>query len=81
MHTLQIPDTSSHTIVGHAKVPHTLIGMGSAALAAAVLYPGKVSKSVSKYLDALSPVSQYGYIMANLARLEAPEIPARDNEV
>ena len=29
-------------LFGHTKIPHTLIGMGSTALVAAVPYPGKV---------------------------------------
>ena len=29
---------------GHRKIPHTLVGMGSADLAAAVLYPSKVTQ-------------------------------------
>ena len=31
-------------LCGHAKTLHTLTGMGSAALGAAVLYPGKVTR-------------------------------------
>ena len=34
--TLKIPNTGSHTIVGHTEILRTLIGMGSAVLAAAV---------------------------------------------
>ena len=42
---LKLPNTGSHiTLFGHAKILHTLIGMGSAALVAAVLYPGKVTR-------------------------------------
>ena len=37
MFTLAIP------LFGDTKILHTLIGMGSAALAAAVLYPGKAT--------------------------------------
>ena len=47
LHT-QIPNTGSHTIVRtHTKIQHTLIGMGSAALAAAVLYLGKATQRPS----------------------------------
>ena len=35
---------------GHRKILHTLIGMGSAAPAAAVPYPGKVTRISSKGL-------------------------------
>ena len=39
--TLKIPNTGSHTIVWTHKQLHTLIGMGSCALGAAVPYTGK----------------------------------------
>ena len=43
--TLQIPNTlAAIPLSGHRKILHTLIGMGSAALAAAVPYPGKVNR-------------------------------------
>ena len=39
--TLKIPNTDGHTpLPGHTKIRHTLIGTGSAALGASVLYPG-----------------------------------------
>ena len=38
--TLKTLSTASHTI-GHSKILHPLVGTGSAALAAAVLYPGR----------------------------------------
>ena len=41
---LKMPNSGSHTSVvfGHMKIPQTLIGMGRAALVAAVLYLDKV---------------------------------------
>ena len=37
---LKLPNTGSHiTLFGHAKILHTLVGMGSAALVAAVVSP------------------------------------------
>ena len=40
LRTLKIPNKGSHTIVWtHEITAHTLVGMGSAALAAAVRYP------------------------------------------
>ena len=42
--TLTIPNTGSRTIAGHTKILHTLTEMGSAALAAAVSYPGKATR-------------------------------------
>ena len=41
--TLKIPNTGSHAIVWTHEILHTLIGMGSAAFAAVVPYPGKVT--------------------------------------
>ena len=35
-------------LFGHRKILHTLVGTGSAALAAAVPYPGKVTRISSK---------------------------------
>ena len=47
--TLKIPNTGSHIpVFGYAKILHTLVGMGSAALAAAVLYPAKVTRIFRK---------------------------------
>ena len=44
--TLKIPNTGSHIpLFGHTKTLHTLVGMGSPALAAAVLYPGKATRT------------------------------------
>ena len=44
--TLQIPNTGSHSLplFGHTKILQTLIGMGSAALAAALPYLGKATR-------------------------------------
>ena len=42
--TLKIPDTGSHTLFAHTEILHTLIGMGSAALAAAAPFPGKATQ-------------------------------------
>ena len=43
--TLEIPNTGSHMpLFGHTKILHTPIGMGSAALAAALLYHGKATR-------------------------------------
>ena len=43
--TLEIPNTGSHRpLFGHTKILHTPIGMGSAALAAALLYHGKATR-------------------------------------
>ena len=42
---LKIPDTGSHTTVWTQETRHTLAGMGSAALAAAVSYPGKATQN------------------------------------
>ena len=36
LHTLKIPNTGSHALLGHRKILHTLVGMASAALVAAV---------------------------------------------
>ena len=50
--TLKIPNTglvAATPLFGHRKIPHTLIGMGSAALGAAVLYPGKTTQGTKKY--------------------------------
>ena len=41
--TLKLPNTGGCTIAGHTKKLHTLIEMGSAALAAAVPYTGKAT--------------------------------------
>ena len=42
--TLKIPNTGSHIpLFGHTKIAHTLIAMGRAALAAAMLYPSKAT--------------------------------------
>ena len=38
VHTLKILDTGSHTF-DHTRIPHTLLGVGNAALAAAVVIP------------------------------------------
>ena len=41
VHTLKIPSTVSHVpLFGHMKILHSLVGMGSAALVAAVPKPG-----------------------------------------
>ena len=57
------------------KIVHTLLEMGSTALAAAVLYPGKVTRmflqGTMKYLK----IQIYIYIMGD------QNVPARDNEV
>ena len=45
VHTLKIPNTGSHTIVWTQETRHTLAGVGSTALAAAVPYPGKVPQN------------------------------------
>ena len=43
--TLKIPKTGTHfPLFGYTKTLHTLIAMGSAALAAALLYPRKVTR-------------------------------------
>ena len=42
--TLKIPTLAAIALFGHTKILHTLIGMGSAALAAAVPYPGKATR-------------------------------------
>ena len=42
--TLTIPNSGSHTTVWIRENTHTLIGMGSAALAAVVPYPGKATR-------------------------------------
>jgi len=42
--TLKIPSTGSHTIVWTHEILHILVGIGSAALAAAVTYPGKATR-------------------------------------
>ena len=40
----KIPNSGSHIpLFGHTKILHIAIGMGSAALAAAVPYPGKAT--------------------------------------
>ncbi len=42
--TLKIPNTGNHiALFGDRKTLHTLIGMGSAALGTAMLYPGKAT--------------------------------------
>ena len=41
--TSKIPTLAAIPLSGHTKIPHTLIGMGSAALVAAVPYPGKAT--------------------------------------
>ena len=47
--TFKIPNTGSHIpLFGHTKTLHTPIGVGSAALAAAVPYPGKATLISSK---------------------------------
>ena len=48
---LEISNTESYTIVGHTKLLHTLIGMGSAAPATAVPYEGKATREVLKIQD------------------------------
>ena len=43
--TLKIPNTGSHMLLfGHTKILHTPVGMGSAALAAALFYHGKATR-------------------------------------
>ena len=42
--TLKFQTLAAIPFFGHTKIPHTLTGMGSAALAAAVLYPGKATR-------------------------------------
>ena len=49
--TLKFPNTgtvAATPLFGHSKVLHTLIAMGSAALAAAVHYPGKGTRTSCK---------------------------------
>ena len=46
--TLKIPNTVSHIIVWTHEILHTLVGLGSAALAAAVPYPAKATR-ISHY--------------------------------
>ena len=44
VHTLKSPNAGKYTIAGHMKMLHTRIGVGSAALSAAVPYPGKATQ-------------------------------------
>ena len=40
-HVKKSPTLTAAPLFGHTEILHTLVGMGSAVLAAAVLYPGK----------------------------------------
>ena len=47
--TWKMPNTGSHIAsFGHMKILYTLVAMGSAALAAAVFYPGKATRTSRK---------------------------------
>ena len=61
MRTLKIPNTGSHTIVWTPKIPHTLTGLGSAALATAVPYPGKATGTGRDNEVLLSPALCSGH--------------------
>ena len=51
---LKIPNTGSHIpLFGHTKILHVLLGMGSAALAAAVPYPGKATRIPAREKEVL----------------------------
>ena len=51
--TLKFQTLAAIPFFGHTKIPHTLTGMGSAALAAAVPYPSKVSQFPARDKDVL----------------------------
>ena len=48
MCTLKIPTRAGIPLFGHTKILHTLIGMGSTALAAAVSHQGKATRIFRK---------------------------------
>ena len=94
--TLKIPNTGSHTIVGHTEILRTLIGMGSAALAAAVwltqarrptfptrdcAYPGKATHISHKGL-CLPRQGDPNFPQGTvLTQARRPKFPTRDCEV
>ena len=51
VHTLKTQTLAAVPLVGHTKILHTLIGMGSNTLVAAVLYPHKATRISRKGLS------------------------------
>ena len=69
--TLTIPNTGSHATVWTHEILHTLTGMGGAALAAAVSYPGKATrisrKGQSRCIFSVRPHPLHHYPALNYA--------------
>ena len=80
VHMLKIPNTGSQTIVWHMEILHTLTGMGSAALVAAVCLTQPLFDTWKCYTHWQEWVALLLSRLC-LTQVRPPELPAMDEEV